>query len=60
MHPIEASRTLKGVSAHIKMRDGAGVPGKRMVTDGAQVRMDIVTNKEQSQDKDTSNGDPVN
>ena len=50
VHPLEANRTLKGVSAHIKVTDGAGVPGARMVTDGARVRMDIATNKEQSQD----------
>ena len=42
------------------MADGAGVPGVRIVADGARVRMDIVTNKEQSQDKDMSKGDPVN
>ena len=54
VHPLEASRTLKGVSAHIEVTDGAGVPGARMVTDGARVRMDIPTNKEQSQDKETS------
>ena len=45
VHPLEASRTLKGVSAHIKVTDGAGVPGARMVTDGAGVRMDIATYK---------------
>ena len=56
MHPLEASRALKRVSAHIKMADGAGVPGARMVTDGAWVRMDIATNKEQSQDKKSSKG----
>ena len=60
MHPLEASRALKRVSVHIKMADGAGVPGVRMVADGARVRMDIVTNKEQSQDKDMSKGSPVN
>ena len=60
VHPFEASRAMKGVSAHIKVTDGAGVPGARMVTDGARVRMDIATNKEQSQDKDTSKGSPVN
>ena len=60
VHPLEASRAMKGVSAHIKVTDGAGVPGARMVTDGARVRMDIATNKEQSQDKDTSKGSPVN
>ena len=60
MHPLEASRTFKGVSAHIKVTDGAGVPGARMVTDGARVRMDIATNKEQTQDRDTSKGGPVN
>ena len=54
MHPLEASRTLKGVFTHIKVADGAGVPGARMVTDGARVWMDIATNKEQSQDKETS------
>ena len=60
VHPLEASRTLKGVSAYIEVTDGAGVPGARMVTDGARVRMDIATNKEQSQDKETSEGGPVN
>ena len=60
MHPLEASRALKGVSAHIKVTDGAEVPGATMVTDGARVRMDIATNKEQSQDKYTSKGGPVN
>ena len=33
-----------------------GYLGVRMVADGARVRMDIVTNKEQSQDKETPNG----
>ena len=60
VHPLEASRTLKGVSAHIEVTDGAGVPGARMVTDGARVRMDIATNKEQSQDKETSKRGRVN
>ena len=60
MHPLEASRPLKRVSAHIKVADGAGVPGVRMVADGARVRMDIVTNKEQCQDKETPKGGPVN
>ena len=60
VHPLEASRALKGVSAHIKVTDGAGVPGARMVTDGARVRMNIATNKEQSRDKDTSKGGTVN
>ena len=35
------------------MADGAGVPGVRMVADGAWVRVDIATNKEQCQDKET-------
>ena len=39
------------------MADGAGVPGVRMVADGAWVRVDIATNKEQYQDKE---GGPVN
>ena len=56
VHPFEASRTLKRVSVHIEVTDGAGVPGARMVTDGARVKMDIATNKEQSQDKETSEG----
>ena len=60
MHPLEASRALKRVSAHIQMADGAGVPGVRMVADGARVRMDITTNKEQCQDKETPKGGPVN
>ena len=42
--PLEGSRTLKGVSAHIKVTDGARVPGARIVADGARVRMDIATN----------------
>ena len=46
MHPLEASKALKKVSAHIQMADGAGVPGVRMVADGAWVRMDIATSKE--------------
>ena len=45
MHPLEASRALKGISAHIHMADGARVPGVRMVADGAWVRVDIATNK---------------
>ena len=60
MHPLEASRALKRVPAHIQMADGAGVPGVRMVADGARVRMDITTNKEQCQDKETPKGGPVN
>ena len=60
MHPLEASRALKRISAHIQMADGAGVPGVRMVADGAWVRMDIATNKEQCQDKETLKGGPVN
>ena len=47
MHPLEASRALKRISAHIQMADGARVPGVRMVADGAWVRVDISTNKEQ-------------
>ena len=54
VQPLEARRTLKKVSAHIKVTDGARVPGARMVTDGAQVRMDIATNKKESQDKEAS------
>ena len=50
VHPLEASSTLNGVSAHIEVTDGAGAPGARVVTDGAWVWMDIATNKEQSQD----------
>ena len=60
MHPLETSRALKGVSAHMKVTNGAGVPGAGMVTDRARVRMDIATNKEQSQDKETSEMGPVN
>ena len=56
VHPLEASRALKRVSAHIKVADGTGVPRVRMVADGARVRMDIATNKEQSQDKKASKG----
>ena len=56
VHPLEASRALKRVSPHIKVADGTGVPGVRMVADGAQVRMDIATNKEQSQDRETPVG----
>ena len=36
--PLEASRALKRISAHIQMADGARVPGVRMVADGAWVR----------------------
>ena len=43
MHPLEASRALKRISAHIQMADGARVPGVRMVADGAWVRVDIAT-----------------
>ena len=60
VHLIEASRTLKGVSAQFEVTDGAGVPEARMVTDWARVRMDIATNKEQSKDKETSKKGPVN
>ena len=60
MHPLEASRALKRVSAHIQMADGAGVPGVRMVADGARVRMDITTNNEQCQGKEMPKGGPVN
>ena len=60
MHPLEASRALKRVSAHIQKADGAWVPGVRMVADGAQVRMDITTNKEQCQNKGTPKEGPVN
>ena len=60
MLPLEASKSLKRVSAHIKVADRAGVPGVRMVADGAWVRINIATNKEQSQDKETPNGGPVN
>ena len=60
MHPLEASRALKRVSAHIKVADKAGVPGVRIVADGARVRMDIVTNKEQCPDKEMPKGVPVN
>ena len=42
------------------MADGAGVPGVRMVADGAWVRVDIATNQEQCQDKETPKGGPVN
>ena len=45
MHPLEASRALRRISAHIQMADGARVPGVRMVADGAWVRVDIATNK---------------
>ena len=45
MYPLEASRALKRISAHIQMADGARVPGVRMVADGAWVRVDIATNK---------------
>ena len=45
MHPLETSRALKRISAHIQMADGARVPGVRMVADGAWVRVDIATNK---------------
>ena len=42
------------------MADGAGVPGVRMVVDGARDRMDIATNKEQCQAKEMPKGRPVN
>ena len=42
------------------MAEGAGVPGVRMVADGAWVRVGIATNKEQCQDKETPKGGPVN
>ena len=42
------------------MADGAGLPGVRMVADGAWVRVDIATNKEQCHDKETLKGGPVN
>ena len=42
------------------MTDGAWVPGVRVVADGAWVRVDIATNKEQCQDKETPKGGPVN
>ena len=42
MHPLEASKALKRISAHIQMADGARVPGVRMVADGAWVRVGIV------------------
>ena len=60
MHPFEAGRALKRISAHIQTADGAGVPGVRMVADGARVRMDTATNKEQCWDKETPKGGPVN
>ena len=60
MHPLETSRALNRVSAHIKMAGGAGVPGVRMIADGAWVRVDIATNKEQCQDKETPKGGAVN
>ena len=60
MYPLEASRALKRISAHIKVADGAGVPGVRMVADMARVRMDITSNKEQCQDKETPKKGPVN
>ena len=47
MHPLEASRALKRISAHIQMAHGARVPGVRMVANGAWVKVDIATNKEQ-------------
>ena len=36
VYPLEASTTLKGFSAHIKVIDGAGVPGARIVADDAR------------------------
>ena len=44
VYPLEASRTLKGVSAHIEVTAGAGVPGAGVVADGSRVWMDIATN----------------
>ena len=44
VYPLEASSPMKGVSAHIKVTDGAEVRGARIVKDGARVWMDISTN----------------
>ena len=44
VYPLEESRTLKGVSAHIKVTDRAGVPGARVAMDRPRVWMDIATN----------------
>ena len=60
MCSLEASKALKRVSAYIQMADGAGLSGVRMVADGAWVRMDITTNKEQCQDKETPKWGSVN
>ena len=44
VYPLEASRALEGVSAHIKVTNGAGVPRARIIADGARVWMNIATN----------------
>ena len=44
VYPLEASRTLDEVSAHIKVTNGAGVPGARIITDGTRVWMNNATN----------------
>ena len=44
VYSFEASKTLEGVSAHIKVTNGAGVPGGRIITDRARVWMNIATN----------------
>ena len=43
--PFKAGRALKRVSAYFKVANGAGVPGVRMIGDGARVRMDIATDE---------------
>ena len=58
--PLKASRALKLVSANIKVAYGAGEPGVRMIADGAQVKVDIATDKKQCQDKEMPKGGPVN
>ena len=44
VYPLEVSRTLEGVSAHIKVTKGPKVPGVRIITNGARVWMNIATN----------------
>ena len=44
VYPLEASSPLKGVSAHIKVTDGAEVRGARIVKNVARVWMDISSN----------------
>ena len=44
MYLLEAIVHQRKYLPHIKVTDGAEVPGARVVTDGARVWMDIATN----------------